>query len=292
MMVRGGDCLLAIKTDNRETALPYSEETIREAVCLLTEQAAIEGDGLCRAVRRSAGVTGCVVTPLTMETAPLLFTLALGEAEKPEFVSETRDVYRHGLFLRSVEDSAFFDLIQRRESRLVYEGCRASAFELRIFRGEALKLKIDITGEHGPRPYPYEETPQPETAERFKEDGVSYEINGEKTGNIYGLTLTAAKKGGTHTEVRIHRILLNEGLEMRSEEPGKSIDSLTVTARLFRDTYEYRAFGCFRLHLSKLLLMADETAIDAPDTVIGPLRYFVAGGVRAEVFTGNGENIL
>jgi hypothetical protein len=38
--------------------------------------------------------------------------------------------------------------------------------------------------------------------------------------------------------------------------------------------------------------MADETAVDAPGAVIGPLRYYVAGNVSAEVFTENGENIL
>jgi hypothetical protein len=61
---------------------------------------------------------------------------------------------------------------------------------------------------------------------------------------------------------------------------------------LFRGRYEYRAFGCFRLQLSKLLLMADETAVDAPDAVIGPLRYYVAGNVSAEVFTGTGEALI
>jgi hypothetical protein len=79
---------------------------------------------------------------------------------------------------------------------------------------------------------------------------------------------------------------------MRNEELEESIESLTVTARLFRDCYEWRLPGTFRLHLSKLILMADETAIDAPDTVIGPLRYYVAGDVSAEVFTANGENIV
>jgi hypothetical protein len=206
-----------------------------------------------------------VVTPLTIENVPVLFALALGEAGAPEFVSGTHGLYRHRLFLRPFEDSAFFDLIRERESRVVYEGCRVKGFELRIFRGEAVKLKMDISGEYGPGPYPYEDLPEVKTAERFKEDGVKYEINGNANTNIYGLTLNAAKKAGTHTEVRIHRIL-------RNEELGESIDSLTVTARLFRDTYERGACGCFRLHLSKLLLMADETTVDAPGAVIGPLR--------------------
>jgi cbb3-type cytochrome oxidase cytochrome c subunit len=78
MTVQGRDCLIVIKTQYRETGVPYTEETIREAVSLLTEEAAIEGDGSCRAIRKSAGVTGCVVTPLTIGTAPLLLYLAMG----------------------------------------------------------------------------------------------------------------------------------------------------------------------------------------------------------------------
>jgi hypothetical protein len=286
MNVQGKDCRIFLRRDGTVTGLPCAEETIREAVSLLTEQVAIEGDGLCRAIRKSSGVTGCVVTPLTIETAPLLFALALGEAGTAEFVSETRSLYRHRLFLRPMEDSEEFDLIQEREKLIIYESCRISGFELRIFRGQALKLKIDIAGEYGPEPYPYEKTAGPKAAERFKEDGVKYEINGNKTANIYGLTLTTAKKAGTHTEVRIHRIL------RRNEELPGAVDRLTVTARLFRGHYEWRLPGTFRLHFSKLLLMADETAVDAPDAVIGSLRYFVAGEVQAEVFTENGVNIV
>ncbi|MDR1902538.1 MAG: hypothetical protein LBQ88_09695, partial [Treponema sp.] len=76
MLVNGRDCL--IKTQYRETGIPYAEETIREAVSLLTEEASIEGDGSCRAIRKSGGVAGCVVTPLTIGTAPLLLYLAMG----------------------------------------------------------------------------------------------------------------------------------------------------------------------------------------------------------------------
>jgi hypothetical protein len=39
MTIQGRDCLIVIKTAYREAGLPYSEETIREAVSLLTEEA-------------------------------------------------------------------------------------------------------------------------------------------------------------------------------------------------------------------------------------------------------------
>ena len=90
MKVQGCDCSIVIKTAYREMDVPYSEETLREAVSLLQEEASIEGDGICRAIRKRGGVTGCVVTPLTIGTAPLLFYLAMGSAGLPVFVSETR----------------------------------------------------------------------------------------------------------------------------------------------------------------------------------------------------------
>jgi hypothetical protein len=63
MLVNGCDCLIVIKTQHWEIGTPYAEETIREAVSLLREEAAIEGDGPCWVMRKSRGVVGCVVTP-------------------------------------------------------------------------------------------------------------------------------------------------------------------------------------------------------------------------------------
>jgi hypothetical protein len=52
-----------------------------------------EGDGSCRVIRKSGGVTGCVVTPLTIETALLLLCLAMGNVGLPLYVSENRNIY-------------------------------------------------------------------------------------------------------------------------------------------------------------------------------------------------------
>jgi hypothetical protein len=276
-----------LKTCYRELGLPYAEETIREAVSLLKEEAAIEGDGICGALRRSRGVTGCVVTPLTIETVPFLFALALGCSGLPVFVSGTHNLYRHTLDLSSMEGGLRFDLIQERGNmRTLYEGCRVKGFQLRIIQGEAIKLKLDITGEYPPVIYPYPDRLLVHSGERFKEDGVKYVINGTEQKNIYGLTITSRKQGGTKTEVRIHRVL-----ESSTELPP-IIETLEITAQLYRDTYESRAFGQFRLSLSRLVLMADETVIDSGDTVIGPLRYYASGGLSADIFTANEDVIV
>jgi hypothetical protein len=80
------------------------------------------GDGSCRAIRKSGGITGCVVTLLTIGTAPLLLCLAMGSAGLPLYVSETRSMYRYKLNLLPMEDSAWFDLVQGcGGSRKLYE---------------------------------------------------------------------------------------------------------------------------------------------------------------------------
>jgi hypothetical protein len=286
MLVNGCDCLIVIKTQYREMGVPYAEETLREAVSLLKEEAAIEGDGSCRAIRKSSGVTGCVVTPLTIGTVPLLLSLAMGSADMPLFVSESRNLYRYKLNLLPVEGGSRFDLVQERGgSRTLYEGCAVIGFDLRCNRGEAVHLKLDVKGERPPAIYPYTDPLPREGGERFMGDRVTYRINGTEYPNIYGLTFSTKKEGGTRTELWIKR-----SLEHGGDLPG-IIEELTITVQLLRDRYEYRYFGMFRITLTRLVLVSDETAVNCADAVIGPLRYYVAGGVQAEVFTNSGETI-
>jgi hypothetical protein len=319
-----------IKTQYREAGIPYAEETIREAVSLLREEAAIEGDGGCRAIRKSGGVRGCVVTPLTIGTAPLLFFAALGGAGLPVYVSETRSLYRYQLNLLPVEDGGRFDLVQARAPfglpngdaenqgfsaqlmgrRKLYEGCAVTGFELRIHREEAVKLKLEIQGEGPSGVYPYQETAPAEIGERFMGDRVRYRINGTEYLNIYGLTVSVKKEGGTKTELRIKRIVENPHpygfstssfAKQNSLNPSQPpsvaadlpevIEELTVTAQLLRDKYEWRHYGMFRLTFTRLVLTADGTAADTGGAVIGPLRYYCAGTVGAEVFTNSGETL-
>ena len=291
MNVRGCDCSIVIKTAYREFDVPYSEETLREANSLLVEEACIEGDGICRALRKAGGVTGCVVTPLTIGSAPHLLYLAFGFAGNLIFVSESRNMYQYRLNLLATEDTEHFDLIQNRSEnseqvteksergvRKLYEACRVTGFELRVLRGEAIKLKLDICGERPPVVYPYADIFDRESGERFSGDCVSYKINGKEYKNIYGITLVSKKEGGTKTEIWIKRTL-----EKGNDLPGV-IDEFTFTAQLLRDCYEYRHFGTFRITLKRLVLVSDETNVNSSDVVIGPLRFYLARTVTAEVF--------
>jgi hypothetical protein len=69
------------------------------------------------------------------------------------------------------------------------------------------------------------------------------------------------------------------------------IEELTITAQLLRDKYEYRYFGLFRITLTRLVLVSDETIVDCADAVIDLLRYYVAGTVNVEVFTNSEETL-
>jgi hypothetical protein len=286
MKINGCDCSIAIKTSYREIDVPYSEETIRDAYSLLQEEASIEGDGSCRAMRIKSGVTGCVVTSLSIGTVPLLFYLALGSAGAAVYVSETRNVYKTKLHLLPLPDTACFDLFQDRgNERLLYEGCKVNGFELRIEREQAIKLRLDVCGERAAVAYPYSEIITPEKGERYNGDNVVYKINGKEFKNIYGFTISCKKEFGTRTELWIRR-----SLEKGNEIPHL-IDEMTLTAELLRDTYEFRSFGKFTITLTRLVLSADETSIVSTGAVIGPLRYYVAGVVQADVFA-SGEEVV
>jgi hypothetical protein len=252
----------------------------------LAEEASLEGDGFCRAIRKSGGVTGCVVTPLTLGTAPLLLCFAMGGAGAPVYVSETRSLYRYKLNLLPAEDSIRFDVgLDRGGSRILYGICVVTEFELRMFREQAVKLKLDIRGERAPAIWPWQDMASAETGERFMGDRVRYWINGREYTNIYGFTMTVRKEGGARTEARVHR-----AVEAGADFPTV-IDKMSVTALLLRDKYEYRHYGMFRLTLTRLKLVTNETVVDCADGIIGPLRYYVAGTVNAEVFTNSGETL-
>jgi hypothetical protein len=215
-----------------------------------------------------------------------LLYLAMGSVGLPVYVSETRNLYLYQLNLLPMEDGGGFDLVQERgAARRVYEGCRVKGFELRFGRGAAVKLRLDICGEQPPAAYPYTDKLKTEGGERFSGDCVSYRINGLDYQNIYGLTLTVKKEGGTRTELWIKR-----SMEQGGDMPPL-IEELTISAQLLREGYEYRRFGMFRITISRLALVSDETGIGSAGAVIGPLRYYVAGAVNAEVFTADGGTL-
>jgi hypothetical protein len=210
----------------------------------------------------------------------------MGSAGKPVFVSETRNLYQYALNLLPLEDTDRFDLIQERGGeRRLYEGCGVLGFELRFLRGEAVKLRLDICGEYSPRIFPYNDTFVRESGERFRGDCVTYTINSKEYKNIYGVTLSCKKDGGTKTELWIRRVL-NKG-----DDLPYNIEELVITAQLQRDSYEYRQYGTFRITIKHLVLIADEVDVNTTDTVIGPLRFYAAGTVSTEVFTSGGETL-
>jgi len=303
MKVQGRDCTIVIKTTHKEFDVPYSEETIREAVSILQEEAAIEGDGQCKAIVKKNGVTGCVVTPLTIDTVPLLLYLAFGSAGKPIYVSQTRNVYSCKLNLLPLEDTECFDLIQDRgNERRVFEDCRIQGFEFRIENDNAIKLKLDVCGEMSAKTYFYAEgnlSPdglrcgftdviEKTTGKRFKSNCVDYYINEKINHFIYGITLSVKKVGGTKTEIWIKRIL-TVGTTKGCFELPECIEELNIRARLLSSKYECNSYGLFSITLKNLVLISDETNINSSDTVIDPLRYYVSGGVYADVFTSSDE---
>jgi len=287
MLTNGSECSIVIRTTHKEIDVPYSDETLREAVSFLEENAPIEGDGICRGILKYNGITGCVVTPLTIDTTPLLLFLAMGACGNPVFISETKNLFKYQLNLVPMENTQHFDVVQDRKNEcLLFEYCCCHGFELRIMRDETIKLKLDIESFYRIRTYPHlDMIYNRENTERFKGDCVTYKINGKEYKNIYGITLVSKKKGGTKTEIWIKRAL-KEGSDIPT-----SIEEFIITAQLLRDKYEYRHFGTFRITIKRMVLIGDETEVNACDAVISPLRFYASGGITTEVFTSGKEYI-
>jgi len=291
MKVNGNECSIVIRTTNHEFYVPYAEETVREAVAFLTEETPIEGEGNYRAIQKKCGVTGCIVTPLTLKTIPYLFYIAFGSSEKPVFKSETRNIYGSLLKLLLLEDSDRFDVIQdRKTERRIFTNCRINGFEFRVEREQPVKLKLDICGENLAAPYLYTDKIENEIGERFDSNYVDYWINGKENHHIYGLTMLVKKDKGVKTEIWIRRAIEKE-LNQRFNDVPENIDELIISARLLNDKYEFRNYGMFRITLKKLVFVSDETNVNSSDAVVGSLRYYVFGEVTATVYT-SGEKVL
>jgi len=283
MKVNGNECSIVMRTTNHEFYVPYAEETVREAVSFLAEETPIEGDGNFKAIQKKSGVTGCIVTPLTLKTVPYLFYIAFGTAEKPTFKSEIRNLYGSLLKLLLLEDSDRFNVIQdRKTERRIFINCRINGFEFRVEREQPVKLKLDLCGENTAAPFLYTDPIINEIGERFDSNYVDYWINGKENHFIYGLTILVKKDKGVKTEIWIRR-----NIEKENDVPEK-IDELIISARLLNDKYEFRSYGLFRITLKKLVFISDETNVNSSDTVIGSLRHCVMGDVFASVFSSNG----
>lgn len=283
-MTAGRDVSLTLEIGGRLCAIPYTGKSIREKIAAFSLEAPLEGDGICSAITERRGTTGGFTTLLTLESVPPLFAALFGRTAGRSYLSGTRDLYRTEHALCAFESAAEFSVIERygRKERR-YPVCKCAGFEFRFHRGEALRVHLDIDGD-----IPAQEVIHAESAksvlyesEYFSEAGVTYEIDGVEYKNIYGLTITGHKSGGCKTFARLHRALGDD------EIPAK-INTLTVTARLFRDCCEAGRRGLFRLRLSNLLLSADETVVNTADTVIGPLFYIASGDVAAESFERGG----
>jgi hypothetical protein len=162
---------------------------------------------------------------------------------------------------RVLGDESFEVLQYRTADGRRWSDCKVTGFELRIYKGDWVKLRVDVASEaawveesinhggHGGH-----------GGERvFNERDVGYRVNGSVVAGIYGAKVNVSKGYGLRCEAFIHRVLKSDG-----DLP----DSISCFEMVF---------GGFVLRLEGLLKMSDETVVDCADGVIGPIRYLCAG---------------
>ena len=290
MNVQGRDCAFTLILGSRLMSLPYSTETLREAPRLITREALLDGTR-GDAIPGSVETAGCVVTSLSISTAPYLLALALGAEEDPEWVSETRSLYRHRLTQRYGRDGARCAVIQDRVFRVRYFlGLRRAGYQLRGAAGDRLYLRLDLQSEAGSEDADYYLAARPPAEEAFRFDQGTLIVNGQAVPGFYAFSLTVNAEGsGAGAELRLHSTL-NAQAAALLDKPR--IDQVDLRFTLVNSFYEDRRPGYFRISARDLLLQADESAVDAADEVIGSRRYIVNGDLADEVYTADGERLL
>jgi hypothetical protein len=264
-----------------EYDVPFVSRTVRDRRAVLREEAGIEGNYARRSLNVMTGTTGGFTAPLTLGTARLFLTLMFGEIDGGVFVTETRGLYRYQLNMKPAGLTESFSIIEEwGMSRKLYADVVVKSFELRVHREENVMARFDVEGNtkaiittriaEGVKP----RTLPPE---RFNENGNVYTIDGITCNSIYAITLSCEKSHSLKTQIVLHRIL-------QSDELPAHINEFRGEFMLFRDKYEAREFGRFSITLRGLDLVSDETIVSSADAVIGPLRYWVSGGVTAECF--------
>lgn len=138
---------ISVTRENREELLlPVTRNTIRTIPTLIDKRPAV-GKTITR-YRLITGkeITGCIVSRLTMNTAPLLFLLAVGEIEEEGHRIGTRGTYYHDLATREGGFLYFGIAITTERTVTHYPDLITEGFELRGERGGALYLKLELKG--------------------------------------------------------------------------------------------------------------------------------------------------
>lgn len=122
MRIQGRDCTLTVARDDELIPIPYSEETVRQASKGYTLPSCIGKRNREQTVITGKIIEGCFTTRLEASNTVPLFLLFF-------YLENYFDIYTDRIY-----------------EKTIYKNLNVKSFELRADNGEALKLRVDVSG--------------------------------------------------------------------------------------------------------------------------------------------------
>ncbi len=254
MHIFGSECTITLVRDACQTALPYSQETLREvpeevpldplvayAVPLQTVPCG-NSDFL---------VLGCVVTRVTDETAlPIAAILSTGAR------------------------SPFTLLVNRLAEKRVYRNLSLTGYEIRADLDEALYIRLDIEGyETSDWDYTTPNLPWKQVATyEFTHSDLS--LDGLPLEPVYRFFMTRTTGKVTTTILQLHYALKDE----HPLNNRKTLGEVTLTFG-----------GRIRLTCSNLTLLSFDAQTDNAEEILVFRRFRIDGNILIETCNDKGE---
>ena len=278
---------ISVIRENRENQIiPATRNTLRYVPLLLDKKPTAGKNIIENPQITGKKVTGCIVTRMTVTTAPILLLLVTGEIELEGHRPQTRGIYYHELI--TLEKSLYYFGIETRGKNLIreYLDLIVESFELRGERGSAVYMKINVRGRTEHIVENIEVLEEIKSERYFFLNGNEISLNGQVIEDTAGFILEGKL---LHETVKIHTF------SIRRKETDHSDFSLMrdeISAELtFTNPEEYEAGykAEFTVTLERLVYEGEESYPDSSGVWGRNFRYRVYGSLKVRVYTKTEE---
>jgi hypothetical protein len=284
------ETISVIREMRENQIIPATRNTLRYVPLLLDKKPTAGKNIIKNPQILERKVTGCIVTRMTITTAPVLLLLATGEIEVEGHRPQTRGIYYHELI--TLDTSLYYFGIETKNETHIreYLNLIIESFELRGERGSAIYMKIDVSGRTETTREKNSENI--EVLEEIKSEryffvrGNEISVNGEVIEDTAGFKLEGKL---LHETVKTHTF------SIRRKETDKvdfSFMRSEITAELtFTNPEEYETGykASFKISLERLVYEGEESYPDASGVWGRNFRYRVYGSLKVRVYTNTEE---
>ena len=279
--------MIAVTRAGRENlTIPAVRNTMRQVPLLLDRKPTAGKNITLTPQITGRRVTGCIVTRITISTAPILLLLVTGEIETEGHRPQTRGIYYHDLL--TLERSLYYFGIETRTETHIKEYLEliVESFELRGERGRAVYLKINVRGRTETISESIDGTKERKSERYFFFGGNEISINGEIIEDTAGFILEGRLLDET---VKTHTFSIRR---KETDRVDFSIMRTEISAKLTftnPEEYEARYTATFAVTLERLVYEGEESYPDASGVWGRNFRYRVYGKLKVRVYTKEEE---